>query len=99
MFDIEDGVLAVKNADACTMCRECIRGDVSHTNPTPVELGLSKDRFIFHVESVGVYKAEQLFTMAARVYAQKLRQHQTAVAHAYPVDQEENIDITKEDYL
>ena len=62
VFDIEDiggksnSVKAVvKNSLACTTCRECIRDDYFNER---VELAKIKDRFEFHVESVGVYSPE-----------------------------------------
>merc|ERR1712228_324338 len=59
VFDIEDiGKQAiVKNSEACTTCRECVR----HAKfADKVDLGKLKDSFEFHVESVGIYKPEEI---------------------------------------
>ena len=64
VFDIEDigkskkdgSVRAVvKDSLSCTTCRECIRDDYFNER---IELAKIKDRFEFHVESVGVYSPE-----------------------------------------
>eukprot|EP01063_Lacrimia_lanifica_P025519 TRINITY_DN33349_c0_g1_i1.p2 TRINITY_DN33349_c0_g1~~TRINITY_DN33349_c0_g1_i1.p2 ORF type:complete len:388 (+),score=121.93 TRINITY_DN33349_c0_g1_i1:86-1165(+) len=99
VFDIEDAVLTVADEAGCSMCRECIRGDVAHTAPSPVELGVHKSRFIFHVESVGIYTSASLFARALRAYASCLRQLSQDVGHSYPQPLVENTDIMKEDYL
>ena len=70
VFDIEDigkgrkddSVRAVvKDSLACTTCRECIRDEYFNER---LELAKIKDRFEFHVESVGVYSPEQLVVEA-----------------------------------
>jgi DNA-directed RNA polymerase alpha subunit len=42
----------VKNVRNCTTCRECIRPEKFKEK---IELAKIKDRFEFHVESVGIY--------------------------------------------
>jgi DNA-directed RNA polymerase alpha subunit len=42
----------VKNVRNCTTCRECIRPEKFKDI---IDLGKIKDRFEFHVESVGIY--------------------------------------------
>jgi DNA-directed RNA polymerase I and III subunit RPAC1 len=72
VFDIEDigGVKKAKVGDArkCTTCRECIRpakfADV-------VDLGKWKDRFEFHVETVGHYRPEELVIEALKKLKEK----------------------------
>lgn len=73
VFDIEDLGNSKKRAivgDArkCTTCRECIRpqkfADV-------VDLGKQKDRFEFHVESVGMYKPADLVIEALKKLKEK----------------------------
>lgn len=61
VFDIEDSLLVVKNARACTTCRECIR-DEKYTDK--VKLAKVEDHFEFTVESVGQYKPEDIVTEA-----------------------------------
>ena len=61
VFDIEDigkkQVAIVKNSLACTTCRECVRHEKFADK---VDLGKIKDSFEFHVESVGIYKPEEI---------------------------------------
>ena len=62
VFDIEDlgkGKVRAKvaNGDKCTTCRECIRHDKFASR---VDVGKLKDVFEFHVESVGIYKPEEI---------------------------------------
>lgn len=42
----------VADSRRCTTCRECIRPDKFKDK---IDLGKLKDRFEFHVESVGIY--------------------------------------------
>ncbi|TNV77714.1 hypothetical protein FGO68_gene13265 [Halteria grandinella] len=72
VFDIEDigGIkkAVVGDARKCTTCRECIRpakfADV-------VDLGKWKDRFEFHVETVGHYRPEELVVEALKKLKEK----------------------------
>lgn len=62
VFDIEDigkskKRAVVGNQDKCTTCRECIRHEKFANR---IDLGKKKDVFEFHVESLGIYKPEQL---------------------------------------
>lgn len=62
VFDIEDlgkGKVQAKVGDSakCSTCRECVRHD---RFAEKVDLGKHKDIFEFHIESVGIYKPEQL---------------------------------------
>ena len=59
VFDIEDiGQSAVvKDASRCTTCRECIRPEKFQDK---VLLGKQKDVFEFTVESLGIYKPEEI---------------------------------------
>ncbi len=73
VFDIED--LAggrkrafVADARRCTTCRECIR-PAKFTDV--VDLGKIKDRFEFHVESVGMYKPADLVIEALKKLKEK----------------------------
>lgn len=74
VFDIEDiggkgskskggeKKVVVKNkGEACTTCRECIRDDRFASR---IDLGKKKEEFEFHVESVGIYKPEELVVEA-----------------------------------
>jgi len=67
VFDIEDvpdvGQRAVvKNARACTTCRECL--ETFPGKEKGLELGKRKDHFIFSIESVGQVPAPDLFERA-----------------------------------
>jgi len=73
VFDIED--LGKGNCRAvvgdvrkCTTCRECIRHDKFKD---VVDLGKIKDRFEFHVESVGMYKPADLVIEALKKLKEK----------------------------
>lgn len=73
VFDIEDigsGKCKAVVADArkCTTCRECIRHD---KYKDVVDLGKIKDRFEFHVETVGMYKPAELVTEALKKLKEK----------------------------
>eukprot|EP01059_Diplonema_ambulator_P001855 TRINITY_DN11554_c0_g1_i1.p1 TRINITY_DN11554_c0_g1~~TRINITY_DN11554_c0_g1_i1.p1 ORF type:complete len:365 (+),score=99.93 TRINITY_DN11554_c0_g1_i1:42-1097(+) len=98
VFDIEDSVLVAARPKDCTMCRECIRSDLP-VGTGHVELGLHKQRFMFHVESVGVYPASELLPRAMRCYSSHLRYLANEVKHAWPTTFTETTDPSKEDYL
>ncbi|KAJ0399335.1 hypothetical protein P43SY_001524 [Pythium insidiosum] len=72
VFDIEDigGVTTavVKDARACTMCRNCIRDPEWDER---IQLGRKNDHFIFSVESVGMIKPEELLPEALNVLVEK----------------------------
>ena len=52
----------------CTTCRECIR---SSKFGDKIELSKIKDRFEFHVESVGQYKPEEIVMEAIKKLKEK----------------------------
>ncbi len=73
VFDIED--LGKGNCKAivgdvrkCTTCRECIRPEKFKD---VVDLGKIKDRFEFHVETVGVYQPADLVIEALKKLKEK----------------------------
>lgn len=68
VFDIEDGELLVKNAGACSMCRECVRDTPFQDN---IELGRVPNSFIFSVESTGILSATEIFQRAILVLKRK----------------------------
>lgn len=73
VFDIEDigknkKRAIVANQDKCTTCRECIRHDKFAQR---IDLGKKKDVFEFHVESLGIYRPEQLVIEALSKLKQK----------------------------
>lgn len=73
VFDIEDiggGKKRAVVADVrkCTTCRECIRPEKFRD---VVDLGKIKDRFEFHVESIGVYKPADLVVEALKKLKEK----------------------------
>ncbi|XP_077215954.1 RNA polymerase I subunit 43 [Tasmannia lanceolata] len=73
VFDIEDIANGRKKATvarprACTLCRECIRGNDWEKY---VELRRVKDHFIFTIESTGALPPEVLFTEAVKILEDK----------------------------
>lgn len=73
VFDIEDVANGKKRATvarprACTLCRECIRGEGWQNN---VALRRVKDHFIFTIESTGALPPEVLFTEAVKILEDK----------------------------
>jgi DNA-directed RNA polymerase I and III subunit RPAC1 len=73
VFDIEDlgnsrKRAFVSDARKCTTCRECIRPQKFQD---VVDLGKIKDRFEFHVESVGVYTPADLVVEALKKLKEK----------------------------
>jgi DNA-directed RNA polymerase I and III subunit RPAC1 len=69
VFDIEDGAAVVRNAAACSMCRECIR--VQDEWQDKVRLGRVGDHYLFKVESTGSLPAEDIFLRALDVLMDK----------------------------
>ncbi|KAK1297771.1 DNA-directed RNA polymerase II subunit RPB3-B [Acorus calamus] len=73
VFDIEDVGKGQKKAvvarpRACTLCRECIRGEGWENR---VALRRVKNHFIFTIESVGQLPPETLFTEAIKILEDK----------------------------
>ncbi|XWS27703.1 hypothetical protein CRYUN_Cryun25bG0004000 [Craigia yunnanensis] len=73
VFDIEDLGKGKKRATvarprACTLCRECIRGEEWEKR---VALHRVKDHFIFTIESTGALPPEVLFTEAVKILEDK----------------------------
>ncbi|KAJ4834251.1 hypothetical protein Tsubulata_029890 [Turnera subulata] len=73
VFDIEDMGNGKKRATvarprACTLCRECIRGEKWEKR---VSLLRVKDHFIFTIESTGQLPPEVLFTEAVKILEDK----------------------------
>ncbi|KAF9608965.1 hypothetical protein IFM89_012142 [Coptis chinensis] len=73
VFDIEDTLEGKKkafvaNPRACTLCRECIRGEEWQKR---VALRRVKDHFIFTIESTGALPPEVLFTEAVKILEDK----------------------------
>ena len=52
----------------CTTCRQCIGLE-------GVELGKIKDHFIFTIESIGVYKPEDVFVTALEILEEKAKNY------------------------
>ena len=57
------------NSRKCTTCRECIRPDKFKDR---VDLGKIKDRFEFHVESVGMYSPQDIVIEALKKLKEKV---------------------------
>lgn len=58
----------VADSEKCTTCRECVRHEKFASR---VDLGKIKDAFEFHVESVGIYKPEELVVEAFKKLKEK----------------------------
>ena len=52
----------------CTTCRECIRPEKFQS---AIDLGKIKDRFEFHVESVGIYTPQDIVIEALKKLKEK----------------------------
>ena len=59
----------VANQRNCTTCRECIRHD---RFTDKINLGKKKDVFEFHVESVGMFKPEEIVTQSIGILKEKV---------------------------
>ncbi|XP_043696445.1 DNA-directed RNA polymerases I and III subunit RPAC1-like isoform X1 [Telopea speciosissima] len=73
VFDIEDFAKGKKRATvarprACTLCRECIRGEDWEKR---VAIRRVKDHFIFTIESTGALPPDVLFTEAVKILEDK----------------------------
>ena len=73
VFDIEDigkhkRAVVKDGGEACTVCRECIRGDKFADK---IDLGKRKDVFEFHVESLGIYQPDQLVRESLKILKDK----------------------------
>ncbi|KAJ8748240.1 hypothetical protein K2173_000648 [Erythroxylum novogranatense] len=73
VFDIEDvgkdkRRAKVARSRACTLCRECIRGEGWDKR---VALRRVRDHFIFTIESTGALRPEELFTEAVKILEDK----------------------------
>ena len=51
----------------CTMCRECIRGEFEDI----VELGKTKNHYIFTIEPIGMLSSIDIFKEALRILKEK----------------------------
>ena len=63
------GKAEVGNVRECTSCRECIRQEKFKNL---IELGKVADHYEFHIESVGMYKPENIFFRAIEVLKAKI---------------------------
>jgi DNA-directed RNA polymerases I and III subunit RPAC1 len=69
---ISIGRAFVKNERNCTTCRECIRNTDDYAGfKDKVNLGKKKDRFEFHVESVGMYSPEDIVFQSLQILKEK----------------------------
>jgi len=73
VFDIEDiggsATAVVKDARACTTCRECLRHPQFEGK---VNVGKRKDIFEFHVESLGIFTPAEIVTQSLDTLKQKV---------------------------
>lgn len=72
VFDIEEikgkKQASVRDSSRCTMCRECIK-DSSFVDK--VQIRKLRDQFVFSVESVGMYRPEELLKEALGIFLSK----------------------------
>lgn len=66
VFEVKKSKAVVKRPRDCTTCRQCIALE-------GVELGKIKDHFIFTIESIGVYKPEDIFLTALDILEEKAK--------------------------
>lgn len=71
VFDIENGKAFVKDARACTACRNCLE-EFPDTRKD-ILLQKRKDHFIFTIESIGQMSANDLFEIALQQLLKKAR--------------------------
>lgn len=69
VFDIKNDEVFVKDIRKCTTCRECIRNDKFKNI---VNLGKDAEWYEFHIESVGMYKPEDIWFKALDVLKKKV---------------------------
>eukprot|EP00727_Mastigamoeba_balamuthi_P010064 m51a1_g5680 putative rna polymerase iii subunit (384) ;mRNA; r:969018-970369 len=67
VFDIEDDALVVKSPRNCTMCRNCIAGELQQY----LRLTRVRDHFIFSIETTGALSPKTLFVDAVNVLMSK----------------------------
>lgn len=88
VFDIEDlgGTVSAVSARPrdCTICRECIRGEMTDKTPFAdvVTIHRVMDHFIFSIESTGALPASELFAEAVRILQTKSREVLAGLAEA-----------------
>lgn len=68
VFDVKNDKLIVKSIRNCTTCRGCTR---NQKHQELINLGKESGHYEFHVESVGIYKVETIFTKALKVLKDK----------------------------
>ena len=83
VFDIEDlgnnhCRAFVADVRKCTTCRECIRPEKFKD---VIDLGKQKDRFEFHVETVGHYKPAELVVEALKKLKEKAQHWLEVIEH------------------
>lgn len=76
----------MSNVRNCTTCRECIRPDKFKDK---IELAKLKDRFEFHVESIGIYKPEELVTEAIKKLKEKAHYWLEVLEQENEIDEED----------
>jgi len=89
VFDIEDGAALVRNAESCTMCRECIRDPDWDRH---LKLKRVKNHFIFSIETTGALRPEDIFTEAISVFLSKLGTMRGGLGQLAPSDDATNLD-------
>jgi DNA-directed RNA polymerase alpha subunit len=82
----------VGDARKCTTCRECIRHDKFKDK---IEIAKIKDRFEFHVESVGIYKPEDIFIEALKKLKEKANYWMDVLEQEGEKDDIEEIDLSR----
>ena len=64
VFDVKNGKLVVKNLEACDLCEECVKYDVTVEG--------KEDEIIMFIESWGQLKLKEILTSAIEIFEKKL---------------------------
>ncbi len=78
----------VSDVRKCTTCRECIRPQKFQES---IDLGKIKDRFEFHVETLGIYTPQRLVKEAFSKLKEKANYWLEVLDQDNEVDDEENL--------
>jgi len=68
VYEMKKGKAVVAKPRQCTTCRQCIALE-------GVDLGKIKDHFIFTIESIGVYKPQDIFLTALDILEEKAKNY------------------------
>lgn len=78
IFKLKKNKAVIENSRNCTTCRQCI-------NVEGVELGKIKDNYIFTIESIGVYKSQDIFLRALDILEEKSKTYLLWLINYYKI--------------